>query len=67
MKYKPKEIYCPKCNKRLGKYDGKETDAKFYQFQCSNCNIRILYDLSAEQIEIKPVPYKITAFGKVPC
>ena len=66
-KYNHKIIFCPKCNKRLGTYDGKETDMKFYQFHCANCNIRILYDLEKEEMEIKPSPYKITAFGKEFC
>lgn len=63
IKYNPKEVHCPKCNKRLGRYDGKETDMKFYQFHCTNCNIRVLYDLEKETTEVRPSPYKVTTHG----
>lgn len=63
VNYNSKEIHCPKCNKRLGNYDGKETDMKFYQFHCVNCNVRVLYDLKEEKTETRPSPFKITAHG----
>lgn len=47
----PKNIYCPKCSRKLGKWDGKSTINVICK--CSNCNKRVVYHVDTGETQIK--------------
>lgn len=47
----PKTIYCPKCSRKLGKWDGKSTINVICK--CSKCNKRVVYHIDTDETEIK--------------
>ena len=55
-------IYCPKCNRKLGSYNGKGTIPKV--IDCQNCKIRTVFDPQTGKTEVKPIPERATASGK---
>jgi len=60
---KPKIIYCPKCQGRVGYYDGIQHNNVIAR--CFTCNKRIVYFVDTGKLEIKDVPQRNTASGAV--
>jgi hypothetical protein len=48
-----KTIYCPKCHRKAGTYDGKSKMNKICR--CKNCNKRVIYHWLDGKTEIKPL------------
>lgn len=51
---RPKNIYCPTCGKKVGKWDGRSTMS--YITRCDFCKKRIVYHVSTGKTESKPLP-----------
>ena len=51
--YKEKTIYCPKCGRKVGVYDGRS----------KNCNKRIVYHVDTGETEIKNIPKRNCSSG----
>lgn len=60
-KYKEKTIYCPKCGRKVGVYDGRSTINKICR--CKNCNKRIVYHVDTRETEIKRIPKRSCSSG----
>lgn len=56
-----KTIYCPKCNRRVGKYDGRST--MNYIVRCRKCNKQIVYHVDTEETEIKEISQRNCSSG----
>lgn len=62
-KYIPKIIYCPKCGRKCGTYDGKSTIDKVCR--CKKCNKRIVYHVNTGEIERKDIPERNCSSGMI--
>lgn len=60
-KYKEKTIYCPKCGRKVGTYDGRSTIDKICR--CKKCNKRIVYHVDTGETEIKNIPKRNCSSG----
>lgn len=61
MKYEPKAIICPKCNRTVGMYDGRSTINK--SVSCKNCKKLVIYDVKSGKCELKPIPKREQGSG----
>lgn len=52
--YKPKTIYCPQCNRKIGTYDGRSSINLI--MHCKICQKRIVYYVNVDEVETKPIP-----------
>lgn len=57
----PKTIYCPKCGRKVGTYDGRSTSN--ISVKCKKCNKLVVYNVENEKSEIKEIPQRSTASG----
>ena len=57
----PKTIYCPKCGRKVAKWDGRSTNN--ISVKCKKCNKLIVYDVENEKSEIKEIPQRSTSGG----
>lgn len=55
-------IYCPRCGRKLGTYDGKATTDKI--IDCKKCRKRIVYRVATGERELKDIPVRATSSGK---
>ena len=65
MKFEPVNactIYCPKCGRKVGTYDGKSKINK--SIMCKNCTLLVVYDVTAGQATTKPMPKRTQSSGK---
>ena len=62
MDCKPKTIYCPKCGRRVGEWDGRYSGNLI--MKCRNCEKRIVYHSDTGVTEIKPLPANVPSSGK---
>lgn len=56
-----KKIYCPKCSRKLGVWDGKTKTNVIVD--CRKCQKQIIYHPLTAHREIKPIPPRNTASG----
>nr|DAR30105.1 MAG TPA: cysteine-rich protein [Caudoviricetes sp.] len=61
MKYKPKTIYCPQCNRKVGTHDGRSTNNLICR--CKKCKKRVIYYPATMETEVKPLPKRTTSSG----
>jgi endogenous inhibitor of DNA gyrase (YacG/DUF329 family) len=59
----PKEVYCPKCGKKVGTYDGKAS--MNLVCRCNECRKKVVYDIKTGQTRVKPLPRRSTSSGVV--
>ena len=59
--YIQKTIYCPKCHRKVGTYDGRSTMNKICK--CKKCNKRVVYHAIERKTEIKPIPLRNCSSG----
>lgn len=59
--YKQKTIYCPKCGRKVGTYDGRSTINKVCR--CRKCDKRIVYHADTGETERKEIPPRETGSG----
>lgn len=57
-----KNIYCPKCGRKVGTWDGKYSGNLI--MKCQKCNKRIVYHCDTGEIEIKQIPMNIASSGR---
>lgn len=60
--YIPKTIYCPKCGRKVGTWDGRSTINVI--FRCRKCNKRIVYHVDTGEVERKDIPKRNCSSGK---
>lgn len=61
MKYKPKEIYCPQCNRKIGIYDGRSTIDHI--MTCRKCKKKVIYHVQSGEVESKSMPQRNCSSG----
>ena len=57
----PKVMYCSKCKKRVGAWDGKSTIDVICK--CTRCNKRIIYHVASGVTETKELPPRTSSSG----
>lgn len=62
---KPKEMHCPSCGQRIGKYDGRST--MNYITSCRKCRKRVIYHVDIGKIEVIPLPQRTCSSGMAFC
>ena len=60
-----KTIYCPKCGRKVGIWDGKSTMELY--FRCKKCKKLVVYHVDTEKTEIKKLPQRNTSSGMSFC
>lgn len=59
--YKNKKIYCPRCSRKLGMWDGKTQTNVIVD--CRKCKKQIIYNPAIGNREVKNIPPRNTASG----
>ena len=59
----PTTVYCPKCGRKVGTYDGKSSSNLITR--CKNCRKQIVYYIKTGEIKMKPLPPRTTSSGVV--
>jgi hypothetical protein len=62
MEYNPITLYCPRCGRRTGQWDGRST-VDIVLGTCKKCRKRIVYDLETGDINVKPLPARNCSSG----
>ena len=57
----PKTIYCPKCGKKVGPYDGRSSSNLVTR--CKDCRKQIVYYVETGDIKVKPLPQRQVSGG----
>ena len=57
-----RKIYCPKCNRRVGAWDGRSKINVIVN--CRNCSKRIIFDVETQETIVKNIPLRATSGGK---
>lgn len=58
---KSKTIYCPRCKRKVGAYDGRSTFTMTYS--CRKCGKRISFNSEDDEIKIKDRPQREVSSG----
>jgi hypothetical protein len=58
-----KTIYCPRCGRHVGYYDGRQTMNVIGN--CHNCNKRVIYVVAENKIIIKGKPPRLCSSGLI--
>ena len=58
---KQKNVYCSKCKRHVGVWDGKSTIDVICK--CRNCNKRVIYHVANGVTEIKDMPPRTSSSG----
>ena len=56
-----KTIYCPRCGKKIGIWDGRSTINVLAK--CKKCKKLVVYNIENEKTEIKEIPQRETSSG----
>ena len=56
-----KTIYCPKCGRKVGTYDGKSSMNLITK--CKHCRKQVIYYIKTGETKIKPLPQRVTSSG----
>ena len=56
-----KEIYCPKCQRKVATWDGRSTTN--IVASCIKCHKKIVYHTDTHETEVKPYPQRATSSG----
>ena len=60
--YSPKTIYCPRCGRRVGQWDGRST-TNVVVLKCRKCWKRIVYYTDTDELKMEPVPKRNCSSG----
>lgn len=60
---KVKTIYCPKCGRKVGTYDGKSTIHKL--LKCKKCNELVVYNVETGKTKLKKIPERNCSSGMI--
>ena len=58
---KPVTVYCPKCGRRVGEYDGKSSINLIAK--CKHCRKQVIYNIETKETILKPLPARTTSGG----
>ena len=61
----PKTIYCPRCGRKVGIWDGKST--MDIHFRCKKCKKQVVYHSCNGVLEMKKLPQRNTSSGMSFC
>ena len=56
-----KTIYCPRCGRKVGTYDGKSTVHKIVK--CKKCNKLVVYNVDTGKIKVTNIPERNCSSG----
>ena len=56
-----KTIYCPKCGRKVGVYDGKSSINLVAR--CKHCRVQVVYNIKTQETQTKPLPKRNTSSG----
>lgn len=56
-----KIIYCPKCGRKAGVYDGKS--ALNVRVKCRKCNKLVVYNVETQEVSQEKMPLRTTGSG----
>lgn len=59
----PKTIYCPKCNRKVGTYDGRSIINHYCS--CKNCNKLVVYYVETGEVKLKEMPKRHCSSGMI--
>lgn len=62
MNGKPKKIYCPRCNHRVGQWDGRSEIP--YEKMCKWCRKLIVFDPLRDKVDWYPFPDRTCSSGE---
>lgn len=62
---KQKTIYCPRCRKEVGVWDGRSTID--IAFRCKKCKVQVIYRVDNGAVEVKKMPQRNTSSGMSFC
>jgi transcription elongation factor Elf1 len=54
-------IYCPRCGRRVARYDGRSTINVIAN--CRNCDKQIIFDIEKWETQIKDIPKRNSSSG----
>lgn len=54
-------ILCPKCNRKVGSWDGKAT--VMLKFRCKHCGKAVVFDPETKNTKIRPEDGRTTSSG----
>lgn len=57
----PKIIYCPRCGRRVGQWDGRSSINVVAK--CKKCMKRVVYHIDTKETEIKNIPPRQCSSG----
>ena len=60
-----KTIYCPRCKRKIGIWDGRST--MNIALRCKKCRKRVIYHVDSGITEIKKLPQRNTSSGMSFC
>lgn len=58
-----KKIYCPRCGRKVGTYDGKSTVHKIVK--CKKCNKLVVYNVETGKIKVTNIPERNCSSGMI--
>ncbi len=54
-------VYCPRCKRKVGVYDGKSSINLITR--CRKCRVQVVYDIKTGETRTKPLPQRQTSSG----
>lgn len=57
----PREIYCPSCQRYLGRYDGRGTINPI--INCRKCRKQVIFDIATRDLIVKDIPRRESSSG----
>lgn len=58
-----KTIYCPRCGRKVGTYDGKSTVHK--TIKCKKCNKLVVYNVDTGKTKVTKLPERNCSSGMI--
>ena len=56
-----RNIYCPRCGRKIGSHDGKSTNVK--EIDCRKCWKTVVFNPMTEKITMKPRAKRVSSSG----
>lgn len=61
-KSEPVTVYCPKCGRKVGTYDGRAS-VNFFS-SCRKCRKMVIYNIFTKETTVKQIPPRNCSSGK---
>lgn len=59
----PKRIYCPRCKRRVSKWDGRSSMNVIAN--CKRCKKRVVFYVNSQETKVTEIPQRNTSSGLV--